>query len=138
MAVRSRKNKHERNRMKKCTAVIAMAGLLLVAPAAAENWPTKTVRVIVPFAAGSASDLVPRAVFEQIAANAGHSFVVDNRGGGGGAIGVNAVKLAEPDGYTILAHSNALVTSPAIQSMRMIPSRTSPASPRSATSRSSW
>jgi tripartite-type tricarboxylate transporter receptor subunit TctC len=105
--------------MKRLIGLTALVGaaILAAASAHAQGWPTKTVRVIVPFAAGSASDLVPRTVFEQVSANVGHSIVVDNRGGGGGGIGVNAVKIADPDGYTILAHSNALVTSPAIQSM---------------------
>jgi tripartite-type tricarboxylate transporter receptor subunit TctC len=83
--------------------------------AAATEWPTKTVRVIVPYAAGSATDLVPRTVFETVSAHVGHSIVVDNRLGGGTTVGTSAVAKAEPDGYTVLVHSNGLVTVPAIQ-----------------------
>ena len=85
------------------------------APAGAAEWPTKTVRVVVPYAAGSATDLIPRTVFEHVSAQTGHTFVVDNRLGGGTTVGTSAVAKAEPDGHTILVHSNALVTVPAIQ-----------------------
>ncbi len=88
-----------------------------VAPVLAQPWPSKTARIIVPFSPGSATDLLPRTVFEQVSAKAGHPIVIDNRPGGGGAIGVSAVAKAEPDGYTLLVHSNALVTAPAIQAM---------------------
>src|SRR5262249_11048452 len=83
----------------------------------AKLWPTKRVQVIVPVAPGSATDLVPRMVFEQVAANVGQTIIIENRPGGGGAIGVSAAAKADPDGHTILVHSNALVTAPAIQHM---------------------
>jgi tripartite-type tricarboxylate transporter receptor subunit TctC len=86
-----------------------------IGPAAAADWPTKTVRVIVPYAAGSATDLIPRTVFEAVSGQTGHSFVVDNRLGGGTTVATSAVAKSDPDGYTILVHSNALVTVPAIQ-----------------------
>jgi tripartite-type tricarboxylate transporter receptor subunit TctC len=81
------------------------------------------VTVVVPFAPGSATDLLPRTVFEQVAAKVGQPIIIENRPGGGGAIGVNAVAKAEPDGHTVLVHSNALVTAPAIQSMPYEPVR---------------
>src|SRR6201994_2267105 len=84
-------------------------------PAFAADWPTKSIRVVVPYAAGSATDLVPRTVFEQVGRQVGQSFVVENRPGGGTTIGSAQVKAAEPDGHTILVHSNAIVTVPAIQ-----------------------
>ena len=84
---------------------------------AGKVWPTKRVQVIVPFAPGSATDLLPRMVFEQVAANVGQTIIIENRPGGGGAIGVGAAAKAEADGHTILVHSNALVTAPAIQHM---------------------
>jgi tripartite-type tricarboxylate transporter receptor subunit TctC len=88
-----------------------------------QSWPTKRVTVVVPFAPGSATDLLPRTVFEQVAAKVGQPIIIENRPGGGGAIGVNAVAKAEPDGHTVLVHSNALVTAPAIQSMPYDPVR---------------
>ena len=100
--------------------ILAASLLATVAPdvpAMAQAWPTKTVRVVVPFSPGSATDLLPRALFEHVATNVGQTIIVENRPGGGGAIGVSAVTKADPDGHTVLVHSNALVTAPAIQSM---------------------
>jgi tripartite-type tricarboxylate transporter receptor subunit TctC len=93
----------------------AAAGWPWAPPARAGAWPTKPIRVVVPYAAGSATDLVPRTVFEQVGRQVGQSFVVENRPGGGTTIGSAQVKAAEPDGHTILVHSNAIVTVPAIQ-----------------------
>jgi tripartite-type tricarboxylate transporter receptor subunit TctC len=93
----------------------ASAGWPMVGPAQAAEWPTKAIRVVVPYAAGSATDLVPRTVFEQVGHQVGQSFIVENRPGGGTTIGSAQVKAAEPDGHTILIHSNAIVTVPAIQ-----------------------
>jgi len=93
----------------------ASAGWPMIGPARAAEWPTKAVRVVVPYAAGSATDLVPRTVFEQVGQQVGQSFIVENRPGGGTTIGSAQVKAADPDGHTILVHSNAIVTVPAIQ-----------------------
>ena len=90
-------------------------GLPMIGSARAAEWPTKAIRVVVPYAAGSATDLVPRTVFEQVGQQVGQSFIVENRPGGGTTIGSAQVKAAEPDGHTILIHSNAIVTVPAIQ-----------------------
>ena len=101
------------------TGVVALAATALGRPfirgAQAADWPTKSVRVVVPYAAGSATDLVPRTVFEQVGQQVGQSFVVENRPGGGTTIGSAQVKQADADGHTILVHSNAIVTVPAIQ-----------------------
>src|SRR6516164_1030339 len=96
-------------------AVWTMVGPLTAQTA--KVWPTKRVQIIVPFSPGSATDLLPRTVFEHVAANVGQTIIIENRPGGGGAIGVSAVAKADPDGHTILVHSNALVTAPAIQHM---------------------
>ena len=93
----------------------ASADWPMIGPARAAEWPTKAIRVVVPYAAGSATDLVPRTVFEQVGQQVGQSFIVENRPGGGTTIGSAQVKAAEPDGHTILVHSNAIVTVPAIQ-----------------------
>jgi tripartite-type tricarboxylate transporter receptor subunit TctC len=83
------------------------AGILLCAlgQAAGQGWPTKPVRVIVPFTAGSAVDIVARAVMEQVSSQIGQPVVVENRGGAGGTLGVGIVAKADPDGHTILVHS---------------------------------
>src|SRR5829696_228791 len=110
-----------------CAAVVlagvAIAGAIVAAgPSAAQTstssdktWPTKTVRIVVPFAPGSATDLVPRAVFEQVQQQTGQTFVIENRPGGGTTTGTAAVAKSDPDGYTMLVHSNGFVTTPAIQ-----------------------
>ncbi len=85
---------------------------VLTAVAKAQSWPTKPLRAFIPFAAGSATDLVPRAVFEPLALELGQPIVVENRGGAGGTIAGNAVVRAEPDGYTILAGGTALTIAP--------------------------
>jgi tripartite-type tricarboxylate transporter receptor subunit TctC len=90
-------------------------GLSVLGPAHAAEWPAKQVRVVVPYAPGSATDLVPRTVLEQVGHNVGQNFVVENRPGGGTTVGSAQVKQSDPDGYTMLIHSNAIVTVPAIQ-----------------------
>jgi len=84
------------------------AGILLTSlcPAASQTWPTKPVRVIVPFTAGSAVDIVARAVMEQVSTQIGQPVIVENRGGAGGTLGVGLVAKADPDGHTILVHSS--------------------------------
>ena len=91
--------------------VATLVGLMSV-QATAQQWPTKTIRVVVPLTAGSAVDIVPRIVLEQVAAQIGQSIVVENRTGASGTIGVRSVATSSPDGYTLLAHSSAIVVSP--------------------------
>jgi tripartite-type tricarboxylate transporter receptor subunit TctC len=78
----------------------------------AQTWPTKTLRVVVPFTAGSATDITARLVAERLSAQLGQAIVVDNRPGAGGTIGVGVVARAEPDGYTILVHSSSFTVTP--------------------------
>jgi tripartite-type tricarboxylate transporter receptor subunit TctC len=80
----------------------------------AETWPGKPIRAIVPVAAGSTTDIVPRVVFEQLSTQLGQSIVVENRTGAGGTIGAGFVAKADPDGYTMLVHSNAHTIAPAL------------------------
>src|SRR3954468_17277258 len=95
---------------------LALVGAALAAPALpriarAQSWPAKQqIRAVVPFTAGSTIDIVARIVFEALSQQLGQSIVVENRGGAGGTIGTAMVARAEPDGYTILAHSSAHVT----------------------------
>ena len=87
----------------------AVAAALAVSTTAAfsQAWPTRSVQVISPFTAGNASDLIARITLEQVARQVGQPFVIENRPGGGGTLGVAAVAKAEPDGYTVLAHSSS-------------------------------
>jgi len=82
--------------------------------AGAESWPAKPVHAIVPFAAGSSTDIVPRVVFEQLSQQLGQPIVVENRAGAGGTIGAAAVAKSEPDGYTVLVSGSAHTIAPAL------------------------
>jgi tripartite-type tricarboxylate transporter receptor subunit TctC len=81
---------------------------------AAEPWPTKPLRAIVPYGAGSTTDIIPRLVFEQVSRQLGQSIVVENRAGAGGTIGANFVAKADPDGYTLLVNSSAHTIAPSL------------------------
>ena len=73
------------------------------APASAQDWPAKPVRIIVPFPPGGSADLLPRIVGEKLAEKFGQPVIVDNRPGAAGNIGAAAVFQADPDGYTLLS-----------------------------------
>jgi tripartite-type tricarboxylate transporter receptor subunit TctC len=92
--------------------LVAVVGLSL--PAAAQTWPSRPIKAYIPFSAGSATDIIPRAVFDRVAAELGQPIIIENRGGAGGTIGVGAVVKADPDGYTILANSSAHTVAPSI------------------------
>ncbi len=81
-------------------------------PAPASNWPNKTLRVVVPFTPGSATDAVARIVTERLGTQLGQTIVVENRPGAGGTIGVGVVAKANPDGYTLLVHSSSHTVTP--------------------------
>ena len=90
---------------------LALAVCLAQTAALAQSWPSKPVRVIVPFTAGSATDIMAR-MSQRLGEQLGHPFVVENRPGAGGTIGVAAVAKAEPDGYTVLVHSSSYTITP--------------------------
>ena len=95
--------------------VLAALGLTAATiDAKAQTWPTKPIRAIVPVAAGSTTDIIPRVVFEQLSSQLGQTIVVENRTGAGGTIGAAFVAKADPDGYTILAHGSAHTIAPAL------------------------
>jgi tripartite-type tricarboxylate transporter receptor subunit TctC len=80
--------------------------------AAEPAWPTRPVRVIVPITAGSATDVIARIVSERLAAQLGQNFVIDNRPGASGTIGISAAAKAEADGYTALVQSSSFTVVP--------------------------
>ena len=90
---------------------IAVATILVAATAAlAQDWPTRPIRVISPFAAGSASDTTGRVVVDQISQILGQPFVVEVRPGAGGTLGFAQVARADPDGYTLVTSSSSMGT----------------------------
>jgi tripartite-type tricarboxylate transporter receptor subunit TctC len=90
-------------------AAIALLFTSLTANAA-DEWPTKQpIKVVVPFSAGSATDIVARTVFDQVGRQIGQTVIIENRGGAGTTIGSNLVAKADPDGYTLLVNSTSHV-----------------------------
>lgn len=83
--------------------VALLAALAVAGPAAAQEWPTKPVKIIVPFPAGGSADLLPRIVGEKLSEMWGQPVIVENRPGAAGNIGATVVFQAEPDGYTLLS-----------------------------------
>ena len=82
--------------------VLALSSLLFaVVPAAAQDWPTKTVRIIVPFGPGSTPDMVGRLIADHMQQKLGQPFVIENRPGASANTGTEMVAKADPDGYTI-------------------------------------
>ncbi len=86
-------------------AVLLLAAVLAGRAADAQTYPTRPVQVIVPFAGGSASDVVLRIMLDRMGKSIGQPFVVDNRPGAGGNIGTGAAAKAAPDGYTLVMSS---------------------------------
>lgn len=84
--------------------------------AAAQDWPTKPITAVVPFGAGSVTDVLPRVVFEQLSRQLGQNIIVENRPGAGTTTASTQVARAEPDGHTILVNSSAHTIAPALYS----------------------
>ena len=99
---------------------LALAGAASLAlgaalPAAAQaDWPTKPVRMVVPFSAGGSTDVVARMLAQQLGTLWGQTIVVENRAGAGGNLGVDMVAKAAPDGYTLLLGSGSITINPHI------------------------
>ncbi len=94
-----------------CVAMLALPAL-----ASAQTYPTKPIRLIVPFPPGGPSDIIARVVGQKMGEVLGQSVVIDNRGGAGGVIGTEVVAKAAPDGYTIaLSSAGALSISASVQ-----------------------
>ncbi len=94
-------------------AAMLAAVTLTSAPAFAQDWPkARPIKAIVPFGAGSSTDIIARLIMDEVGKNIGQTIVVENRGGASGTIGANAVAKSDPDGYTILVHSSSHTVTP--------------------------
>jgi tripartite-type tricarboxylate transporter receptor subunit TctC len=97
------------------SATLLFAGLILhTGPGAAQNYPAKPVRIIVPFGAGGSTDVVFRIIGPRLAEGLGQQVVIDNRPGGGATIGMGLVAKSPPDGYTLGVATLAFVANPFI------------------------
>ena len=109
--------------------ILTLASLPEALWAQSASYPSHTIRMITPFATGGASDIVARIVAEKMSGQLGQTVVVDNRPGAGGAIAMESVAKAEPDGYTIgFASSSALVVVPATKPALTYPTMLAPIS----------
>jgi tripartite-type tricarboxylate transporter receptor subunit TctC len=91
-------------------AVLALSALCTGVQA--QTWPTKPIRIIVPFTPGSGTDIIARTVSEKLSPQLGQPIVIENRPGAGGTIGGAIVAKSEPDGYTLFVHSSSYTVTP--------------------------
>ena len=94
--------------------LIAAAAVLVAATSAAQTYPSKTIKIVVPFTAGSATDIMARVVGEKLQAAWGQPVVVENRPGAGGTLGATQVAKGEADGHTLLVVSTGHVVNPVL------------------------
>jgi len=98
-----------------CLTLLAILALAVPSTqAGAQSWPTRPIRAIVPYTAGSGTDVTARVILNQLSSELGQSIVVENRVGAEGTIGTAAAAKSDPDGYTILVQSSALTIAPSI------------------------
>ena len=91
-----------------------IATLLVAGAAVAQGYPTKPIKFMVPFTAGSGTDIIARTVADTMSRSLGQPIIIDNKPGAGGTIGAAQVARSEPDGYTVLIHSSGHALNPAI------------------------
>src|SRR5512139_3648630 len=97
-----RRNSQREALVRSVTVALLAASLAAMGSAAAQDYPTKTVRMIAPFAPGGATDVLARLVSQKLGERWGHVIIVDNRVGAGGHLGAELASRAAPDGYTLL------------------------------------
>jgi tripartite-type tricarboxylate transporter receptor subunit TctC len=93
-----------------CRVVVSAVLITAAAAADAQQWPTRPIRVISPYPAGSASDTVSRVVLDEVSRLLGQPVVIELRTGAGGSIGFSSVARADPDGYTLVTSSSSMAT----------------------------
>jgi tripartite-type tricarboxylate transporter receptor subunit TctC len=104
-----------------CLFVVLLGGLLTATACAAQQYPQRPVRIVVPVSAGGGVDTLARIIGEHLSVTLGQRFIVDNRPGAGTAIGAGIVAQAAPDGHTLMVSSSSFVTNAAIQTVRYDP-----------------
>ena len=89
-------------------AMAVMTGMAVTIPALAQNYPTRTIRMVIPFAPGGGADIAGRIIAQRLSEQLGQTVVPDNRAGAGGNLGAEITAKATPDGYTILLTTNSI------------------------------
>ena len=120
--------------------LLALAATGAQAASTEPAYPTRPIRIVVPFTPGSATDIIARIVGPKLAERWGRPVVIDNRPSAGGIVACTIVAEATPDGHTLMVTGSNFAGSAALYagSFPTTPSRTSPASPRSRPPRWSW
>ena len=99
----------------KCLSLALALATVLVPLARADDYPSRPIRLIVPYAPGGGADAIGRIVAKRVSETIGQPIVIENRGGAGSILGTEAVKNADPDGYTLLVgQSGPIAINPAI------------------------
>src|SRR5438093_13095762 len=94
---------------------LTMFAVLVAAPASAQNYPSRPVMIVVPFAAGGGNDIMARLLAQHMSRALGQQFVIDNRAGAAGTIGARAVAKSTPDGHTLMVgHSGVFGVAPSL------------------------
>jgi tripartite-type tricarboxylate transporter receptor subunit TctC len=102
--------------MRELLRLAVLVAALLPAAAGAQDFPTKPIKIVVPFPPGGPNDIIARAVGQRMSELSGQTVTIDNRGGAGGVLGTDAVAKSEPDGYTVaITSAGALAISTALQ-----------------------
>jgi len=100
---------------------VAILAFSVAAAAHAQAWPSKPVRLVVPYPPGGATDVAARAVAERVAPALGQSVLIENRAGAGGNIGIEYVVKSEPDGYTVLVAPDFVTSAPHVYKLNYDP-----------------
>ncbi len=97
-----------------CAALLAAGAVWSQSPSSAQAWPARPVRMIVPFAPGGPTDVMARILAQKLSESLGQQFIVENRAGAGGNIGMGVAAKSPADGYTILVASSSYVVNPSL------------------------
>ena len=93
---------------------LCAAALLVLAPAAAQDYPTKPVRIVIPYAPGGGTDIVSRIIGQKLTERLGQPMIMDNRPGAASLVGTEIVARSEPDGYTIILSDTPITINPSV------------------------
>ena len=105
-----------------CVAAALLAAAAIIATAAqAQEWPSRPVRIIVPFPAGGSTDVAARPIAQYLTQAIGQQVYVENKPGANGLIGIEAAAKSSPDGYTVLVGSDAVASNPHVYRMNIDP-----------------